>query len=71
MLETLGIRTLTVQSKHSQGERDAAVKKFNSPTYPVGAMIALMNLSSLGVNFYYTCWDGVIVEYPANMGTQI
>ncbi|EWG49904.1 hypothetical protein FVEG_09266 [Fusarium verticillioides 7600] len=34
MLEALGIRTLTMQSKHSQGERNAAVKKFNSATYP-------------------------------------
>ncbi|KAG9502315.1 hypothetical protein J7337_005142 [Fusarium musae] len=32
--EALGIRTLTMQSKHSQGERNAAVKKFNSATYP-------------------------------------
>ncbi|KLP16284.1 Uncharacterized protein LW94_1843 [Fusarium fujikuroi] len=71
MLEALGIRTLTVQSKHSQGERDAAVKKFNSATYPVSAMITSMKLSSLGVNFHHACWDGLIMEYPHNMGTQI
>ncbi|KAF5567439.1 dead helicase [Fusarium napiforme] len=70
-LEALGIRTLTVQSKHSQGERDAAVKKFNSPAYPISAMITSMKLSSLGVNFHHACCDGLIMEYPSNMGTQI
>ncbi|KAF4436331.1 DEAD-like helicase [Fusarium acutatum] len=68
---TLGIYTLTVQSKHSQGERNAAIKKFNTATYPVSCMITSMKLSSLGVNFHHACWDGIIVEYSVNMGTQI
>lgn len=71
MLEALGIRTLTVQSKHSQGERDAAVQKFNTATYPISAMVTSMKLSSLGVNFHHSCWEGLITEYPANMGIQI
>ncbi|KAF0642567.1 hypothetical protein FPSE5266_10515 [Fusarium pseudograminearum] len=71
MLEALGVRTLSIQSKHSQGERDSAVKKFNSATMPISALVTSLQLSSFGVNFHLACHHGIIVERPHNLGTQI
>ncbi|PTD05729.1 hypothetical protein FCULG_00002200, partial [Fusarium culmorum] len=71
MLEALGIRTLSIQSKHSQGERDSAVKKFNSATLPISALATSLQLSGFGVNFHLACHHGIIVERPQNLGTQI
>lgn len=64
MLEALGIRTLSIQSKHSQGERDSAVKKFNSATMPISALVTSLQLSGFGVNFHLACHHGIIVERP-------
>ncbi|KAM0502726.1 hypothetical protein ACHAP8_003556 [Fusarium lateritium] len=71
MLEALGIRTLSIQSKHSQGERDSAVKKFNSVNMPISALVTSLQLCGFGVNFHLACHHGIIVERPYNLGNQI
>ncbi|GKU04231.1 dead helicase [Fusarium langsethiae] len=53
------------------GERDSAVKKFNSATMPVSALVTSLQLSSFGVKFHLTCHHDIIVERPQNLGTQI
>ncbi|KAJ6783709.1 hypothetical protein PWT90_09934 [Aphanocladium album] len=71
LLNAIGVRTLSMRSENSIGDRSRFIQKFQDPNSKVDAMVTTFALGAFGLNLHACCHNGIILEEPINMGTKL
>ncbi|KAH7313613.1 P-loop containing nucleoside triphosphate hydrolase protein [Stachybotrys elegans] len=71
LLETAGLRILSITSQHSTADREKAVAHFNHPGSGYHALVPSTTISAFGLDFHRDCSTGIIVESSHSLNTEI